>query len=137
MCAALGISQLSRIDTLISHRRTNAKEYRNRLKGISEITIPEEPAPVYHTYQMFSILINEGRYKRDMLKQHLLNHGISSKVYFEPIHRTKFYQHDLGYSDDLPNTNWASEHVLTMPIFPGLTLEELIFVCDCVGDFFG
>jgi perosamine synthetase len=65
----------------------------------------------------------------------LTKRGIMSKIFFEPVHMTNFYK-KLGYgTTKLPITEKIYDQILTLPMYPSLTKEEMNYVCDSVGEF--
>lgn len=133
MNAALGLSQLAKIDKLIAMRQEVAKAYHERLP--SQVTVPNLPAfrmtnvyPGNWAYQMFPVLVKD----RNGLMNHLKERGIASKVYFHPVHQSPYYQ-SLGYRDSLPVTKDVASKVLSLPIWPGF--EDVERVCDAVKEF--
>lgn len=124
MAAALGLSQLKKIDRVIEMRKKAANEYTVNLSTIEGITHPVPPSDYSHVYQMYTIQV-ENR-SRDRLKEHLANKGIISKVYFNPVHLTRFYKEGLGFKKgDLPITENISKKVLTLPMHPMLEKKEI------------
>lgn len=136
MIAALGISQLKKIDKTIKLRRKNAELYTSKLSGIDEITLPSCPKDFFHVYQKYTIQTDEKN--REKLKDHLSKKGIFSKAYFGlPVHLTKFYRDKFGYKNgDLPRTEKMSERVLTLPMFPALENKDLEYVTSSIKDYF-
>jgi perosamine synthetase len=131
--AALGITQLKKVDKIIELRRKNAEYLTAGLKQkIKEITIPNPPKDYYNVYQMYTIRVN----KRDELMKHLADSGIMTKVYFSPVHLTHFYRNELGYACNLPATEEISSHVLTLPIHPLLTSVEMDYMVGEIKSFF-
>ncbi len=137
MTAALGLSQLAKIDTLLGARKSHATYLNAGLATVNQITLPVASAGNTHIYQLYTIHIKEGTEVRDKLKAHLNGKGIFAKVYFEPIHLTSFYKGKLGYKKgDLPVTESVSSQVLTLPMYPDLTKEELDYIIETIKDFF-
>ncbi len=135
--AALGLSQLKKIDTIISARKKNAAYLNQKLAGINSIILPEAQPGNSHIYQLYTLYIKEGKEVRDALKDHLNKKGIFSKVYFEPVHLTGFYKKTFGYkAGDLPVTEAAANSVLTLPMYPDLTKEEMDHIANEVIEFF-
>jgi len=134
MIAALAISQLSKLNKLINMRRRNAQYISSRLGKIQGIQIPTEPVGYNHVYQLYSIRISNR--SRNTLMQFLTKKGIMSKVFFNPVHLTKFYK-NLGYSKlrNLNVTEKVSEQILSLPMYPGLKKEELDYICDSINEF--
>jgi perosamine synthetase len=135
--AALGISQLKRVDRLINMRRKNAHYLNKRLSEVDEITLPIPPtSEFYCVYQMYTIRVKEGRKKRDELMHYLKNKGITSRVYFDPAHKFTIFQ-DLGFGAiKLPTTELLSSEVLTLPMYPHMTNDELDYISEAVIEFF-
>jgi len=134
--AALGIAQLEKIDKIIGMRREKAEMLSAKLSRIAEIELPHPPDGFYHLYQMYTIRVKEGEEKRDGLSAHLTEKGIMTKVYFPLIHLTHFYKNKMGYKCDLPVTDKLSKQVLTLPMYPELSEEEISCIADEVGAFF-
>lgn len=136
MTAALGISQLKKVDKLISIRRDNAEYLKKILSDIDDIIIPDFPENIFHVYQEFYIRVKGGKEKRDAFKKYLAEQGIGTRISFPPIHKTNFYKDKLGYSDVLENTENISACALTLPLYPSLTKTEMDFMADEIKKFF-
>jgi perosamine synthetase len=136
ICAAQGLAQLEKIEAMIKRRRELANKFTEMLSPIPALRTPIEPENRKHIYQMYSILVNEGKEKRDGLQKYLTEHEISSKVYFEPIHKTKYYQQELGYDIKLDTTEEISNKILSIPMFPGLTEAEQELIINNIQEFF-
>jgi perosamine synthetase len=134
--AALGIAQLKKIDRLIDMRRKNAEMLSARLSRVAGIEAPHSPDNFFHVYQMYTIRVKDGKEKRDALSAYLAGQGIMTKVYFHPVHQTHFYKDRLGYRCDLPATERLSRQVLTLPMYPALTEQDIDFIADQVSAFF-
>ncbi|MDY6892970.1 MAG: DegT/DnrJ/EryC1/StrS family aminotransferase [Chloroflexota bacterium] len=134
--AALGIAQLEKIDEIIKMRRRNADRMSTRLSGVAEIEIIRPPENFFHVYQLYTIRIKEGQKQRDALSSHLSKQGIMTKVYFTPTHLTHFYKNKLGYNCILPTSERISEQVLTLPMYPSLSEDEIDYIADQVIAFF-
>jgi perosamine synthetase len=136
MNAALGVSQLSKIDKIIKLRREKAKYYHEKLKEIENIMLPTELKNQKHVYQMYTIQLKNKK-TRDNLQKHLTKKGIMTKVYFYPIHLKTFYKNKFGYKkEDLPKTEKISEKVLTLPIYPQLTKKNQEYIIKNIITFF-
>ncbi len=132
--AAIGISQLNKIKKIISLRRKLSKNYTKKLCKISSIEIPPEPKEVIHTYQFYNILLPNSSIRNNLLK-YLEKKGIMTKVFFHPIHLTKFYKKILKKMF-LPITENISNRILSLPLYPGMLQEEQTYVCDSILEFF-
>ncbi|KAF5437631.1 perosamine synthetase [Candidatus Methanophagaceae archaeon] len=136
MCAALGLSQLKKIDKVIKMRRDKAEYMTKKLSKIKEITLPTSPHGYFHVYQMYVIRIFNGL--RNDLMKYLAEKGIMTKVYFPPIHLTHFYRTKFGYKGgELPVTEEVSNQVLSLPLYPTLTEKEIDYITDKINTFLG
>ena len=135
MIAALGLSQLNRIEKLINMRRKNAHFISNKLKKFPQITLPTESKHEKHVFQLYSILLPNS-YQRNNLMAFLTKKGIMTKVYFEPIHTTQFYKKVNFKKSELKNTLEISNRIISLPIYPDLTQNELQYIVDSISNFF-
>ena len=135
MTAALGLSQFDKLDRIIQLRRRHARFYVSKLKKINEIKLPDEPKDHLHVYQLFTMQLKNNLIRNE-LQKFLASRGIMTKVFFEPIHLSKFYRKSGFGKKSLPNTEKISQTVLSLPIFPGLKSEEIRHICDSIKEFF-
>jgi len=134
--AALGISQIQKLDKIISMRQNNATEISNALSKFSDITLPISPQGFENIYQMYTIRLDSKK-TRDELHNFLTTKKIFSKVYFPPIHLTDFYKNKFGtHENQLPITEKISNEILTLPLYPNMTDEEKTYLIDSVSEFF-
>ena len=134
MIAALGISQLKKVNKIAEMRRKNADYYTKNLEKIDGIKPPASLSNFFHVYQMYTIQIEN--ILRDDLKNYLAEKGVSSKVYFDPVHLTKFYRENFSFKEgDLRVTEEISKKVLTLPMYPMLEKEEIDYVTDTIRQF--
>ena len=134
--ACLGITQLEKLDKIIKMRQENANFLSERLSKHSQIQVPKGSAEYTHIYQMYTIRL-PNKIIRDKLHSHLLADGIFSKVYFYPIHLTDFYKNKFGTkSGILPVTEKIADQVLTLPIYPNMTIEEKNLLIESIDMFF-
>lgn len=130
--AALALSQLKKIDRIISMRREVANQYDKAFSD--KIRVPKDGDGFFNVYQMYTILLNSHA-QREGLKKHLESKGVMTKVYFDPIHHMHFYKKVLGYNIKLPATEEISERVLTIPLFPDLPNEEIDYICNSIKEY--
>ncbi|MBC8500895.1 MAG: DegT/DnrJ/EryC1/StrS family aminotransferase [Nanoarchaeota archaeon] len=136
MQAALGISQLKKIDFLINQRRKVVAMYMNELSEIPQVKSPVVDKFNTHTWFVFPIQVSEK--DRDRLIEHLLKEGIQSKAYFyPPIHLQPFYKKSFGYrKGDFPVAEKISKTTLILPMFVGMTRKEVINVKNSIIKFY-
>ena len=135
MNAALGNAQFDSLHEIIKKRCKVAKYYDSYFKNLEEISMVSMRKGVKGVYQMYPILVEGGKTQRDKLQSYLMSKGISSRVYFEPIHKTHYYR-SMGFNKcDLPITTEISEKVLCLPIYPELSYEDQKFVIKTISNF--
>lgn len=109
-------------------RRRCAAHYHQRLAPVSpRVTLPAVAPHNVHVFHLYVILVD----KRDALQQHLANAGVGTGLHYPlPLHLQKAYAH-LGYREgDLPVTERVARTLLSLPMFPSLTEEQIDYVCD-------
>jgi perosamine synthetase len=134
--AALGLSQISKLDKLIKMRQENAEYISKALSKFPEIITPSSKGGSEHIYQMYTIRLSN-KDVRDKLHDFLTKKSIFSKVYFNPIHLTDFYRNKFGMKENsLPVTELISQQILTIPLYPNMNLEEKKYLTDSISEFF-
>jgi len=132
--AALGITQLQKLDKIIKMRQNNAKKISNKLSKCTLIKVPMPPKNYEHIYQMYTIKL-PSKEIRDKLQNFLTSKKIFSKVYFKPIHLYSFY-HSPDLSKKLSKTMQTYDTVLTLPLYPNMTNEENEYLTSNILEFF-
>ena len=130
-------SRFKRIEDNNNERREIAKKYNYLLSDLQVkelLFTPVEKTNCKHVYHQYTIRVP--RY-RDKLREYLLKNEIGCDIYYPlPLHLQKAFSY-LNYKEgSLPNTEKISSEVLSLPIFPGLTEEEIMFVSETIKDFF-
>lgn len=133
--AALGVSQVKKLNKTISMRRKNAAYTSKHLSKITEVKTPNPPKGYFHVYQMYTVEIKDGKKSRDDLKKHLADKEIMTKVYFSPVHLAQFYRKTHGFqSGELPVTEELAKRVLTLPMYASMTTEEMDYVIGSIKE---
>jgi dTDP-4-amino-4,6-dideoxygalactose transaminase/predicted amidohydrolase len=133
--AAIGRVQLPQLDDWNHQRRANAAVYEELFAGRDlPVQLPPEPEWGYHTRMRYVIRVQ----KRDALQAYLTEHGIAAHVeYPTPIHLNRPYIQRYGYKrGDFPLSEQCADEVLTLPIWPGLTRDDLAYVVETVEAFY-
>ncbi len=132
--AALGISQLNKLEKLVRMRIKNANYLSKKLSKYDQIITPNVEKNSTHTYMMYTIRLKQGKKFRDELQTHLIREGIQAKIIFEPIHLTDFYREKFKCKKGmLPKTEEIAEQVLTLPMYPHLKKEEIDFMIESIS----
>ncbi|MDQ5975060.1 MAG: Aminotransferase class V-fold PLP-dependent enzyme, partial [Actinomycetota bacterium] len=117
--AALLRVQLRNVDAKIAERRRLAHRYHDLLRDY--VVVPEEREGEVHTYQTYLIQAGD----RDALQAHLRANGVEAIVHYAtPLHLQPAAV-DLGYGPgSFPVTERLSDSILSLPLFPGMTVEQ-------------
>lgn len=119
--AALGISQLKRIDSFIEQRRELASRYLDALSNLP-LKLPTIESLKESSWHLFMVEVTE--HDRKSVYQQLHRLGIGVNVHYIPIHCHPYYR-DLGFAPtDFPMSVDFYEHALTLPLFVGLSHAE-------------
>ena len=126
MAAAIGICQLAKLDYFNNTRIKNAAYLTKALKAIKGIITPSVRDNLRHVFHQYTIrVLSEFGTTRDALKEKLAEAGIATGIYYPmPIHKQPVYR-SMGYRDNLPISEKFASEVLSLPVHPGLTREDL------------
>jgi dTDP-4-amino-4,6-dideoxygalactose transaminase len=122
------------LDGWTSGRQENAARYRARLASIPTVRTPKEPvSSTRHIYNQFVIRCD----RRDDLQAHLKSRGIGTEVYYPvPMHVQKCFE-DLGYKRGaFPVSEACANDSLALPVHSDLPEGDLLYVCECISDFY-
>ncbi len=124
--AALGVSQMERVEQLIARKCYNGKFYGSFLKPLADegkLTLPTEKSYAKNTYWYYTILVNPSfGLSRDELMQKLLEDGIETRTTFIPMHRQELYKTD----DEFPVADLVADRGINLPSSSRLKPEEII-----------
>jgi dTDP-4-amino-4,6-dideoxygalactose transaminase len=128
--AALRV-KLRHLDEWVAARRRLAALYDKLLAG-APVIVPSEVGPARHCYHLYVIRST----RRDALQRHLRERGVTTSVHYPvPAHRQPAYRH-LEYAEgDFPCAEWACRQVLSLPLYPELSEEELHHVASAISSF--
>jgi dTDP-4-amino-4,6-dideoxygalactose transaminase len=120
--AAILRVKLRHLESWSAGRRNRAAQYNRLLAGMKGVVIPHVADNCQHVYHQYTVRVH----KRDKVQKTLADMGIASTVYYPtPIHLQPIYA-SLGYKQgDLPETEKAAAEVLSLPIYPELTDEQM------------
>lgn len=130
MRASLGSSQLKRINKINKKRIDIAKKYDELIEKINGLTIPSIKHHRNHIYHLYTIKI-EKKYpiSRDKLFNKLSKKGIGTSVQYFPLHLMSYYKKNYKIkNNDFQIANSLKDKVLSLPIFPGMTDQEINYV---------
>jgi perosamine synthetase len=117
--AALGTSQLTKLDRFVGRRNELAQRYRELLADAPIELPPSAPPGVVHAYHLFAVRVSSRRAVYDTMRAA----GIGVQVHYVPIYRHPIYA-GAGREAEFPETERAYSGLLSLPLFPSLTEHE-------------
>jgi len=126
--AALGTSQMSKLPRFLERRREIAAFYDQQFANtdVRPLLVRED---VEHAYHLYVVRIPN----RDEVYKKLQEAGIYSQVHYIPVHLHPYYRQNLGTTVGLcPVTEAAYEEILSLPMYPDLTEEEMEYVANTI-----
>jgi dTDP-4-amino-4,6-dideoxygalactose transaminase len=135
--AAIGLVQLSKADELRSRRAAIAARYSLELASLDAFSLPPEPNNESHAWHLYVTRVNQAclRISRDRVIEELKSRGIGTSVHFIPLHMHSLYREKLGYqAAQFPRAEQHFENAISLPIFPGMTNDEINRVIEALKD---
>ena len=132
--AALGVSQLNKLERFSKRRKDIALKYNEAFNRIPELRIQEEIEESDTTRHLYIIRINANklRVNRDQIYKALNAENVGLQVHYMPVYLHPYYQ-KLGYSRGLcPNAESLYEEIITIPLYYSLSDEDVNTIIDAV-----
>ena len=124
MPAALGLSQMERIEQILRDRRLTAGRYDEAFLGMSEVRVPEASTDAVWSYQSYVVVLDE-RIDRDVVVSGMANCGIETTVGTYACHQHPAFSKWVSRSGDLPNSARFARQALTLPVVPRMTTAQV------------
>lgn len=131
--AALGIQQLKKLDKFIAVRQKYASIYDEKFSKIAEIRIPHNDTSNRHARNLYTVQIDISKLTitRDQIVEEMKKRNIGANVYYMPLYELSFYKKDLKVKpSDFPVAQKVFKKMLTLPLYPKMTIEEVNYVAD-------
>jgi UDP-4-amino-4,6-dideoxy-N-acetyl-beta-L-altrosamine transaminase len=123
--AALGLSQMQRLDEFVSRRHEIAERYDAELRTLP-ITMPHQASDTYSSYHLYPIRVSEaasGKTQR-LVYDALWQNGIAANLHYIPVHRQPYYE-SLGFkAGDFPEAEQFHREVISLPMYPTLEPQQ-------------
>lgn len=136
LAAALGIRQLSQLDQFYQARREIAQEYTQYLSKCDLLQLPEELPNRQHAWHLYVVRSKSSHLagKRDAIMQELYERGVETSIHWLPLHKHSYYQQHLHFTFDVDTMEAIYPSLMSLPLFPSMTEEELHFVITTLPD---
>lgn len=127
--------KLKRLDAWNDMRRRIARRYQSELESISAIRLPPQRPDVEHVYHLFVIeMLEDDRAKfMDYMRGQNIGVGIH---YPEPLHRVRAISSSRQTCGSFPAAEHYTKRIVSLPLFPGMTEEQIAQVCDAIKQYF-
>lgn len=140
VCAALALSQFERLDEINARRATIAKYYLDALKDLPGVEPLIAPAwPHDHAWHLFIVRITDAAgISRDKFIEAMKAQKIGCGIHFLAVHRQKYYREvQSNQPTSLPDTEWNSARICTIPMFPDMELADAERVVNTIKKVLG
>jgi UDP-4-amino-4-deoxy-L-arabinose-oxoglutarate aminotransferase len=136
--ASLGLTQLAKLDAFNARRAELTKLYDELFRDVPEISTIKEPAwPHRHTRHLYIVFLDIDRVgmTRDEFLVALKERNIGTGVHFKAAHLHAYYQQTGRYPrGTLPQTEWASDRLFSVPLFPKMSADDVRDVVAAIKD---
>lgn len=130
MQAALGYSQMQKVDEFVSRRRYLAKRYNELLKNISNIRLPYQSEDTDSSWHLYVVRVDFSKINKtkQQIFAEMKDRGVCLNLHYIPVHTQPYYQKQ-GFKDgDFPNSEKYYEEVFTLPLYYSLTDEQQDYI---------
>lgn len=133
-CAAMGLCNLRHMDEIVLKRKAIVERYRENLQDIDGIQLNVIQKDVESNYSYFPVVIDEKTFgaSREEVIQDLARHGIMVRKYFYPLTSSFTAFHRKYDVNKTPVALHISKRVLTLPLYPDLSLEDVDRICSLI-----
>lgn len=130
--AAILQVKLPHLDSWNQKRAQNAQRYRDKLARIPGVDFQAVVPDCTHVYHLFMIQVS----RRDALRQFLQDRGVQTGIHYPtPIHLQAAYADHGWKKGDFPVAEELASRIVSLPMFPELTAEQIDCVCEQIGEF--
>lgn len=129
--AAIGVVQLKRLPEFFAKRTKNAQRLTKNLENSDKVILPPALANRKPSWYLYTIRIKDiTREKRDNIIKGMHEKGFGAEAYYPtPVNQMPYYRENFGLFD-LPETEKAAKQVLSLPIHPGVTEEQIDLIAQ-------
>ncbi len=132
--AAILVGQIERIDAMRTRRESLARRYREGLREVEGVKMPEIPEGSVSGHHLFTIWVD----RRDEVMARLEERGVGVAVNYRAIHLMKYYRERYGYGEgDFPEAERIGARTVSLPLYPKLRVSEVDFVVESVREAVG
>ena len=131
--AALGISQLKKLDGFIDKRNELALRYQEIIGDGDGVTLPVMKDKVRHSWHLYTILL-DGSIDRDEFFKYMRSANIGVNLHYIPVYRHSYYVENFGFdAGDFPVTEDVFGRIITLPLFPKMSEQQVEYVVTSIS----
>lgn len=128
--ASIAIEQLKKLPGDLEKRIAVRKRYLENLSNVKGIVVPFADCKEFTSNYIMPVVLTEGnKERRNAIREKIHEAGIQTSVHYPAIHKFSIYK---DYGVVLPQTEYVTEHEITLPMYAALTMEQVDFICDTV-----
>jgi len=135
--SAIGLAQLNKLEWMWGRRKEIAEKYDEAFKDLEEVhlyKIKPDRVSAYHLYPL-KLNLEVLKINRNQFIELLKERGIGTSVHFIPLYRFTYYKNNFNYEGkDFPNSEWIFKRVVSLPIYPSLTEQEVSYIIGNIID---
>lgn len=132
--AAMGLCNLRHMEEILRQRKKAGERYDRSFSDMEQIQILPKQKDVTRNYAYYPIVLKNSKISRDELQRSLAEYGVHTRKYFYPLCCDfSCYREEYGNAE-VPVARGVSENVLCLPMFSGITDEEIDYICDLIQE---
>ncbi len=135
--AAIGLAQLEQADAFREQRQKVALRYYEGLARLEMLDLPVcKVKPENHAWHLFPVVLNDrSPVSRNEFIREMASRGIGTSVHYKPMHRMTYYQEHYSLSSaDFPVSEKIWKGTVSLPIYAGMTNEEVLWVLKVITE---
>jgi perosamine synthetase len=137
IAAAIGNGQLRRAEEMRCQREEIARGYLRAFSGVEHVELPAEPPNRVHSWHLFPIRLNLDKLSidRNQFIEEIRSRSVGCSVHWRPLHLHPYYEETFAWrAGHLPVASREWARIVSLPLFPGMTLEEREYVVHVVKE---
>lgn len=128
--AAIAIEQLKKLPSDLEQRIAVRKRYIELLSKVENVVVPFADNTEFTSNYIMPIVVTKGTVEdRDAIRNKIHEAGVQTSVHYPAIHRFSIYK---DYGAVLPQTEYVTDHEITLPMYAALSMEDVEYICETV-----
>lgn len=129
--ASIAIEQLKKLPSDLEKRILVRKRYVENLSKIKGVVVPFADCAEFTSNYIMPVVLTQGsKENRDAIREKIHAAGIQTSVHYPAIHKFSIYK---DYGAVLPQTEYVTDHEITLPMYAALTMDQVDFICETVN----